>query len=78
MIGQEYVMCDGKEPVEMWRGGAGATTIMEFWTIKGYDAGFLIGVDIVAVRIIIGGDKGAGSVYQVANLRVIVMETLRL
>ena len=27
-----------------------------------YDVGFLIGVSVVAVRIILGGDKGAGSV----------------
>ena len=27
---QEDVMCDGKEPLKVWGGGAGAVTIMDF------------------------------------------------
>ena len=35
---------------------------MEFSTMEGYDVGFLIGVSVVAVRSILGDDKGEGSV----------------
>ena len=49
-LGQEDVMCDNKEPVKVWWGGAGATVIMECWTMEGYDIGFLIGVGAVVVR----------------------------
>ena len=45
------------------RGGvSGAVTIMEFWTMEGYNIGFLIGVAVVVVRSILGGYKGAGSI----------------
>ena len=40
VMGQEYVMCDGKEPVEVQGVGAGAANIMECWTMKGYYLGF--------------------------------------
>ena len=43
-------------------GAAGAATITEFWTMEGYSIRFLIGVAVVAVIIILGGDKGAGPV----------------
>ena len=39
-LGQEDVMCYGKEPDEIWGGGAGVATIMSFWTMGGYDIGF--------------------------------------
>ena len=51
--------------MELWGGGYGAATIMAFWTMEGYAVGFLIGLNLVSVRIIFGGDKGAGSVLQV-------------
>ena len=59
---QEDVMCDGKEPVEVGGGGADAAIIMNFWTMEGYAIGFLICAAAVAVRSILGGDEGAGSV----------------
>ena len=37
---------------------------MEFLTVEGYDVGFLKGVDVVAVRIILGGNEGAGTVLE--------------
>ena len=40
----------------MREGGYGAATIIEFWTTEGYAVGFLIGVAVVAVRRILGGD----------------------
>ena len=46
--------------MEEWVGGAGAATIIEFWTMEGYAVEFLIGVAIVVVRIMHGVDKGAG------------------
>ena len=52
-------MCDGKESVEVRGGVSGATNIMEFWIMEVYSVGFLIGVTVVAVRIILGGDKGS-------------------
>ena len=42
--------------------GAGAATIMKFWNMYVYSVVFLIGVDVVAVISMIGGDKGTGSV----------------
>ena len=52
------VIFDGKEPVEQQVEGAGAVNIMEFWTMLGYAIGFLIGVTVVVVRIILGCDRG--------------------
>ena len=46
--------------MELWGGGAGAATIMEFWTMEGHSVGFLIGVAEVLVRSILGGDEGSG------------------
>ena len=37
---QEYLMCDGKEPVKLLGRGAVAATIIEFCTMEGYDVGF--------------------------------------
>ena len=51
--------------MEVREGGAGAANIIEFWTMEGYAVVFLIGVAIVAVRIILGGDKVAGSVLSI-------------
>ena len=48
--------------MEVGGGGAGSVTIMEFWTMEGYAIGFLIRAAAVAVRSILGGDEGAGSV----------------
>ena len=39
-LGQEYVMCCGKEPVEVKGGGSGAMNIMEFWTMEVYAVEF--------------------------------------
>ena len=55
-------MCDGKEPVKIQGGRYVAVNIMEFWTMKVYAVGFLIGVAVVADIIILGGDEGSGSV----------------
>ena len=55
-LGQEDVICNVKKPVEVRGGGASAATIMEFWTMEGYFAGFLKGVSIVAVISRLGGD----------------------
>ena len=33
-----------------------AAVKMEFWTMEGYAVGFKIGVSVVKVRIILGGD----------------------
>ena len=41
---------------------AGAVTMMGFWTMNGYSVGFLIGVAVVLVRSILGGNKGSGTV----------------
>ena len=30
--------------------------------MEGYAVGFLIGLDVAAVRIVLGGDEGSGSV----------------
>ena len=57
---KEYFICDVKEPVELWGGGAGAATIMEFWTMEGYSVVFLICVYMVSVKIIFGVGEGAG------------------
>ena len=43
-------------------GGAGAATIMEFWTMEGYALEFLIGVAGVVVRRIFGGEEGSGLI----------------
>ena len=43
--------------MEVWGGGYGSVNIMEFWTMEGYAVGFLIGVYLVAVIRILGGDK---------------------
>ena len=59
---QENVIRNGKEPVEVRGGGAGAATIMEFFSMEGYSTGFLIGVAIVAARLLIGDEKGLGSI----------------
>ena len=61
-LGQEDMMSNGKEPIELRVIGAGAATIMEFWTTEGYDIGLLIGVAVVTVRSRLGGDEGAGSI----------------
>ena len=53
---QEYLILYEKKPVEVTGGGAGAATIMVFWTMEGYDVGFIKSVSIVAVRIKLGGD----------------------
>ena len=53
-------MCDGKEPVEVQGGGYGDVTIMEIGTMEGCEVEFLIGVAVVEVKRIIGGDEGAG------------------
>ena len=37
---QEYLMCNGKEPMKLHRGGAFYATVMEFWTMEGYSVGF--------------------------------------
>ena len=42
--------------MEEWVGGAGAATIIEFWTMEGYAVEFLIGVAIFEVRRILGGE----------------------
>ena len=62
VLGQEYVLFYGKEPVEVREGGSGAATIMDFWTLEGYAVGFLKGVALAVLISILGGDKGAGSV----------------
>ena len=46
--------------MEVKGGGSSVVTIMEFWTMEGYNIGFLIGVAVVVVRSILGGDKGSG------------------
>ena len=46
-------MCDGKEPVKIQGGRYVAVNIMEFWTMKVYAVGFLIGVAVVEVRSIL-------------------------
>ena len=51
--------------MEMRVGRYGATNIMGFWTMEGYTVVFLIGVAVVAVIRIIGGEEGAGSVLSV-------------
>ena len=43
-------------------GGDVATTIMEFCTMEVYYVGFLIGVAVVEVISILGGDEGSGKV----------------
>ena len=61
-MGQEYLMWYGKKTVELRGGGAGATTIMEFWTMEGCDVGLIKSVDVVAVRSKIESDEGSGPV----------------
>ena len=56
VLGRGYVVCDGKEPVEIWGGAYGDATIMELLTMERYAVLFLIGVYVVAVISIIGGD----------------------
>ena len=46
----------------MQGGVDGAANTMEVCTMEGYSVRFLIGVAIVAVRSILGGDKVSGSV----------------
>ena len=60
--GYKYLVFDEKEPVEMWGGTCDAATIMEFWTMKGYTVVFFIGLPVVTVRRILGGDEREGSV----------------
>ena len=48
--------------MESQGGGAGAATIMEFWTMVEYYVVFLKYVAVVAVIIRLGCDKGSGSV----------------
>ena len=42
VLGQEYVMHYGKDSAEVQGGGYGASTIMEFCNLKGYDVGCLL------------------------------------
>ena len=51
----------------MQEGVSGAATIMEFWTLEGYDIGVLIGVAVFVVRNILGGDLEAGSVLSTGS-----------
>ena len=62
VLGQEDLMFNVKELVEVRGGGSGAATVLEFWTMEGYDVGFLIGVAAVLVIIIFGGEEITGSV----------------
>ena len=69
-LGQEYVIFYGIKPMEVRGVGAGASNILEFWTMEGYAVGFLIDVAIVAFRSIREGDKGAGLVLSVIYFEV--------
>ena len=51
---------------------------MGFWTMKGYSVGFLIGVAVVLVRIILGGYKVSGKVLSVGSFDDSCYETLRV
>ena len=55
-----------------------SATIMELCIMEGYAVGFSIGLDVVALKRILGGDEGSGSVYQVGTLRMLVVATLRV
>ena len=59
-------------------GGAGAANLMEFWTMEVYDVGLLICLAVVVVGSIFGSDKGEGSFYQVAPLRIIFIASLKV
>ena len=41
ILGQEDVMCGGKELLEVQVGGSGAANIMELWIMEVYTVGFL-------------------------------------
>ena len=64
--------------MEVREGGAGAATIIEFWTMEGYAVGFLIFVAVVTARSMLVGDKEEGSVLTGGYFSVLVMETLRV
>ena len=48
--------------MKVWGGGHVAATILAFYTIEGYAVGFLIGVSVVEIISILGGEKGSGKV----------------
>ena len=62
VIVQSYVIYNGKEQEGVREVGTGATTIMKFWTSEGYAVDFLIGVAVVVVKSILGGDDREESV----------------